>query len=83
MVNVLKDFYVITVARENIRLVSLNAIPTDRPTPLVNEAMETHSVITLDVTRPVSNTPVIASNRFIFLLACHGLQFHQAIVPQF
>ena len=37
------------VAREKSRLVTLNAIPTGRPTPLPNSAIETHPVISVDV----------------------------------
>ena len=40
-VKVLKDFRVITVTRERCRLVSPKAIPTGKPTPLTNAAMET------------------------------------------
>ena len=49
-VNVLKDFCVISVTREKNRLLPFNAIPTSRPTQPINEEIETHSVITLDVT---------------------------------
>ena len=40
MVNISQDFCVIAVAREKSRLVSLNAMPTGRPTPLTKVAME-------------------------------------------
>ena len=69
-VNVLKDFCVISVAREKIRLLPFNAIPTSRSTPPINEAIETHSVITLDVTS-LGDPPLgilVVSNRFIFFV---------------
>ena len=40
MVKVLKCFHVMTVARERSRLVPLKAMPTGRPTPLANAAIE-------------------------------------------
>ena len=43
------------------------AMPTDRPTPLANAAIEIPPVILDDVIRPVSTMSVIVSNRFIFL----------------
>ena len=46
-VEVLKDFRVVTVARERSRLVPLKAMPTGRPTPLANAAIEIPPVITL------------------------------------
>ena len=66
-VKVLKDFRVMTIARERSRLVPLKATPTGRPTPLANAAIEIPPVITVDVIRPVSTMPVIVLNRFIFL----------------
>ena len=36
MVNILKDFCVVTVARENSRLIQINVISTERPTPPQN-----------------------------------------------
>ena len=60
----------ISVAREKIRLLPFNAIPTSRSTPSINEAIETHSVITLDVTS-LGDPPlgiVVVSNRFIFFV---------------
>ena len=65
MVKVLKDFCVMTVARD--RLVQLRVMPIGRPTPLVNAAMKTPTVITVDVIRPVSTMPVIVLNCFLFL----------------
>ena len=62
-----------TVAREKSRLVPLKAIPTGRPTPLANAAIETPPVITVDVIRPVSTILVIALDRFNFLQAVQGL----------
>ena len=56
-----------TVARERSRLVSLKAMPTGKPTPLANAAIEIPPVISVDVIGPVSTTPVIVLNRFIFL----------------
>ena len=66
-VKVLKDFRVITVARERSRLVPHKAAPTGRPIPLANAAIEIPPVITVDVIRPVSTIPVVVLNRFIFL----------------
>ena len=56
-VKVLEDFRVMTVAREKSRLVPLKAMPTGRPTPLANAAIEIPPVITVDVIR---------ANQFIF-----------------
>ena len=66
-VKILKDFCVMAVARERKRLVPLNAMPTGNPTPLANAAIESPSVITVDVIRPVSTITVIILNRFNFL----------------
>ena len=62
-VKVLKDFRVMTVAREVSRLVRLKVTPTGRPTPLANGVIETPLVMTVDVIRPVSTMPVIVLNR--------------------
>ena len=59
-----------TVTREISRLVPLKAMPTGRPTPLANAAVEIPPVITVDVIRPVSTMPVIVLNHFIFLAIC-------------
>ena len=56
-----------TVARERSMLVPLTAMPTGRPAPLANAAMEVPPVITVDVIRPVCMVPVIVLNRYIFL----------------
>ena len=66
-VQVLKDFRVMTVARERSRLVPPKAAPMGRPTPLANAAIEVPPVITVNVIRHVSTIPVIVLNRFIFL----------------
>ena len=66
MVNILKYFHVIAVAREKSRLVSLNTIPTGRPAPLGNGATETPPVIAVGVIRPVSITRGIVLKHFIF-----------------
>ena len=71
-VEVLKDFRVMTVARERSRLVPLKAMPTGRPTPLANAAIEIPPVITVDVIKSVSTMPVIVLNRFIFLAIRSG-----------
>ena len=55
-----------TVARERSRLVPLKAMPTGRPRPLANAAIEPPPVITIDVIRSVSTMLVIVLNRFIF-----------------
>ena len=70
MVKVLKDFYVMNVDRERSRLVPLKTMPTGRPTPLANAAVEIPPVIIVDVIRPVSTMPVIVLNHFIFLAIC-------------
>ena len=64
-VKVLEDFRVMTVTSKKSRLVSLKALPTGRPTPLVNGAMLIPPVITVDAIRHVSTTPVIVLNHFI------------------
>ena len=56
------------VARERSSLVPLMAIPTGRPTPLANAAIDVPPVITADVIKPVSMIPVIVLNSFIFLV---------------
>ena len=56
-----------TVARVRSRQVPLREIPTVRPTPLANAAIEFPPVITVDVIMPVSTVPVIALNCFFFL----------------
>ena len=66
-VKVLKDFHVMTVARERIKLVPLKAMPTGRPTPLANSAIEIPPVITVDIIKHVSTMSVIVLNHFIFL----------------
>ena len=83
-VKVLKDIRVMNVARERSRLVPLKAMPTGRPTPLANAAIEISPVITVDVIRPVSTMPVIVLNRFIFFWqSVHELQFRQVNMAQF
>ena len=42
-------------------------MPTGRPTPVANAAIEIPPRITIDVIRPVPTLPVILLNRFIFL----------------
>ena len=71
------------VTRERSRLVPLKAMPTGRPTPLANAAIEIPPVITVDIIRPVYMMLVIVLNRFIFWQSVHELQFHQANMPQF
>ena len=68
-----------TVAREKSRLVPINAIPKGRPTPFENAAIETSSVITVGVIRPMSTMLVISS----FSPPVRELQFHGANVPLF
>ena len=55
------------------KLVSLNVIPKYRPIPVVNAALETPSVIAVDVIRRVFAMVVITTNAFLFV---HKLQFH-------
>ena len=63
MVNMLKDFCVISVAREKkSKLVPLSA--TGKPTPPTNAVTETISTVTGDVIRPISAIFVIALNFF-------------------
>ena len=69
-VKVLKDFRMMTVARERSRLVPPRAMPTGRATQLANAVIEIPPVITVDVIRPVFLTLVIVLNRFIFLEIC-------------
>ena len=57
--------------REKSRLVPLNAIPTGRPTPLANAAMEIPPAITVDVIRPLFTRFIIVLNCFNFF-ACHS-----------
>ena len=65
VLKVLNDFCVMTVVRERSRRVPLKVMPTGRPTPLANAAIEIPPVITVDVIRPVSMISVIVLNRFI------------------
>ena len=83
MVNILKDFSVIAVAREKSRVVQLTAIPRGKPAPTSNPAVEITPVITADVSRPVSRT-LIALNPFIFLSTFNlqELQSHLANMPR-
>ena len=64
-IKILKDFRVMTFARERSRLVPLKVMPTGRPTPVANAAIAIPSVITVYVIRPVSMTHVTVLNRFI------------------
>ena len=73
MVNILKHLCVIAVPKEKKKLVSLNVIPKYRPIPVVNAALETPSVIAVDVIRRVFAMVVITTNAFLFV---HKLQFH-------
>ena len=66
-VKVLKDFRVMPVASERIKLIPPKAASTGRPTPLANAAIEIPPVITVDVIKPVSTIPVIVLKPFIFL----------------
>lgn len=65
-VNILKYICVRAAARKKSRLVPFNAVPTSRPTPITNAAIETPPVMTVDVMRPVSTMLVVASNCFTF-----------------
>ena len=66
-VKVLKDFRVMTVARERSKIDPLKVMPTGRPTLPGNAAIEIPPVITVNVIKPVSTMPVIVLNHFIFL----------------
>ena len=70
MVKFLKDFRVMTVARERSRIVPLKVMLTGKSTPLANPAIEIPTVFTVDVIRPVFTMPVIELNRFIFMASC-------------
>ena len=50
---------------------------------MANAAIETHSVITVGIMRPVSTTFGIVLNCFIFLAAFQELQFRQEHISQF
>ena len=79
-----KDFRVIAVARERIKLVPLKAMPTGNPTPLANASIDIPPVINVDVIKPVSTIPVIVLNRFFFFWqSVHELKFPQEKMPQF
>ena len=56
-----------TIGSERSRLVPHKAMPTGRPTPLANAAIEIPPVITVDEIRPASTMHVIVLNRFNFL----------------
>ena len=71
MVKILKDFRVMAVTRERSRLVPPKAMPTDRPTPLANAAIDILQVITIDVIRPVSTVDARdCIESFHFLTIC-------------
>ena len=63
MVKILKDFRVTAAGIEKCPPYS---ITTGQPAPVANTAIETATVITVDVIRPVSSTLATALNRFIF-----------------
>ena len=69
-VKVLNDLRVMTVVREKSKPVPLKVMPTGKPTPLANAAIEYLPVVTVDVIRPLSTIPVIVLNRFIFSASC-------------
>ena len=64
--NISKDFCVMAVAKEKSRLVLLNVVPTSRPAPLANAAVEIPPVITAGVIRPISTMLAIVLSRFMF-----------------
>lgn len=49
------------------RPVPLNAIPTRRPAPLANAAIENSPVVTVDVNKLASFTFILVLNRFTFI----------------
>ena len=65
-VKILKDFCVMSVARERIKLVPLKVMATGKPTSLANAAIKIPPVITVDVIKTVSTMLVILLNHFIF-----------------
>ena len=67
LVKFLKDFCVMTLARERSRLVPLKAMSTGRRAQLANAAIEIPPMITVDVIKPVFTILVIVLNCFIFL----------------
>ena len=64
--NFLNGFHLIAGAREQIRLVPLNAIRTGRLIPLANVVVESPPVIAVDVVRLVFRMLVIVLHRLIF-----------------
>lgn len=61
-----KGFFVIAVAREESKLVSLSTIATDKSVLIANAAIETLPVITADVLTLLVSTLVVELHRFIF-----------------
>ena len=68
--NVFIDLHVIVVATERRRLAPFNPMPTGKPTPLANAAMDIPPVMTDNVIRPVPAIIVVLQNRLIFLANC-------------
>ena len=83
LVNILKDLRVVDVWTEKIRLVPLNAIPTDWPTSLANPAMETPSVILLMLLDLYLQCLWFYSIVPSFLANFCEVEFNQATLPQF
>ena len=73
----------ITVARERSKLVPLKAMPTGRPTPLTNAAIEIPSVITVDVIKPVHNAFDCIESFHFFGNPFMDFNFIKKKMPQF
>ena len=79
MVKILKDFRVTAAGIEKCPPYS---ITTGQPAPVANTAIETATVITVDVIRPVSSTLATALNRFIYLANLLGTSVSSRLIPQ-
>lgn len=66
ILNILKDFRVITAASENNRLIAVSLIPSGIPTTPENFVIEISRVITAEVLKSLFIASVIVLNHFIF-----------------
>ena len=67
-VKILKNFRVITTARERSRQITLKAMSIGRLRPFADAETEFPPVITADVIRSISTMSLIVLNRFIFFI---------------
>ena len=81
-VRALEDFREAIIERERSTPNAPKA-PTGRPMLLANAGIEVSPVISDDVIRPASTIPMILLNRFFFLPAVCGPQFHQEKMSRF